>query len=46
VIRINDFVADLVVHSFGCPPSGYREYKEIVPQESRYMQWNEEVREN
>ena len=22
VIRINDFVADLVVHSFDCPPSG------------------------
>jgi len=26
VIRVNDLVADLVVHSFGCPPEMHRKY--------------------
>jgi hypothetical protein len=47
VIRVNDLVADLVVHRFGCPPQEtHKEYITIVLEESRYIQWNQEVREN
>jgi hypothetical protein len=47
VIRVNDLVADLVVHRFGCPPpETHKEYITIVLEESRYIQWNQEVREN
>ena len=46
VIWVNDLVADLVVHRFACPPGDALQRYYIVLEESRYIQWNHEVREN
>ncbi len=46
VIRVNDLVADLVIHMIDCPPGDPRRVYNNVLEESRYIQWNQGVREN
>jgi hypothetical protein len=44
VVRINDLVADLVVHARFSPWRYVGQCRRNVWKESRYIQWNEEVR--
>src|SRR5260370_14321107 len=46
VIRVNDLVADLVVHRFAMPPRDAQGLYRSVLQESRYIRCNQEVRED